>query len=120
MKAAASLFLFAPSLVAIFNQEPDVVRYGTMFLRMNVFMLAFCCPNQVVAGAMRGAGDSRTPMLIMLFSFVLFRQIYLYIATSICNTAAVVGFGYPIGWIVASILVELYYMSRKWEKKISM
>ena len=81
----------------LFNQEPDVVRYGTMFLRMNVFMLAFCCPNQVVAGAMRGAGDSRTPMLIMLFSFVLFRQIYLYIATSICNTAAVVGFGYPVG-----------------------
>ena len=118
--SAAVLFLFAPSLVAIFNQEPDVVRYGTMFLRMNVFMLAFCCPNQVVAGAMRGAGDSRTPMLIMLFSFVLFRQIYLYIATSICNTAAVVGFGYPIGWIVASILVELYYMSGKWEKKISM
>lgn len=118
--SAAVLFLFAPSLVAIFNQEPDVVHYGTMFLRMNVFMLAFCCPNQVVAGAMRGAGDSRTPMLIMLFSFVLFRQIYLYIATSICNTAAVVGFGYPIGWIVASILVELYYMSGKWEKKISM
>ena len=96
------------------------VRYGTMFLRMNVFMLAFCCPNQVVAGAMRGAGDSRTPMLIMLFSFVLFRQIYLYIATSICNTAAVVGFGYPVGWIVASVLVELYYMSGKWEKKINM
>ena len=118
--SAGILFLFAPRLVAVFNQEPDVVRYGTMFLRMNVFMLAFCCPNQVVAGAMRGAGDSRTPMLIMLFSFVLFRQIYLYIATSICNTAAVVGFGYPVGWIVASVLVELYYMSGKWEKKINM
>lgn len=118
--SAGILFLFAPRLVAVFNQEPDVVRYGTMFLRMNVFMLAFCCPNQVVAGAMRGAGDSRTPMLIMLFSFVLFRQIYLYIATSICNTAAVVGFGYPVGWIVASVLVEIYYMSGKWEKKINM
>ena len=118
--SAGILFLFAPRLVAGFNQEPDVVRYGTMFLRMNVFMLAFCCPNQVVAGAMRGAGDSRTPMLIMLFSFVLFRQIYLYIATSICNTAAVVGFGYPVGWIVASVLVEIYYMSGKWEKKINM
>ena len=118
--SAGILFLFAPRLVAVFNQGPDVFRYGTMFLRMNVFMLAFCCPNQVVAGAMRGAGDSRTPMLIMLFSFVLFRQIYLYIATSICNTAAVVGFGYPVGWIVASVLVELYYMSGKWEKKINM
>ena len=118
--SAGVLFLFAPQLVAVFNQEPDVVRYGTLFLRMNVFMLAFCCPNQVVAGAMRGAGDSRTPMLIMLFSFVLFRQIYLYIATSICNTAAVVGFGYPVGWIVASVLVEIYYMSGKWEKKINM
>ncbi len=117
--SAAVLFLFAPRLVAIFNQESDVVRYGTMFLRMNVFMLAFCCPNQVVAGAMRGAGESRVPMIIMLFSFVLFRQIYLFIATSICNTAAVVGFGYPMGWIVASVLITLYYKSGKWEKRIS-
>ena len=117
--SAAVLFLFAPRLVSIFNQEPDVVRYGTMFLRMNVFMLAFCCPNQVVAGAMRGAGESRVPMIIMLFSFVLFRQIYLFIATSICNTAAVVGFGYPMGWIVASVLITLYYKSGKWEKRIN-
>jgi len=117
--SAAVLFLFAPRLVAIFNQEPDVVRYGTMFLRMNVFMLAFCCPNQVVAGAIRGAGESRVPMILMLFSFVLFRQIYLFIATSICNTAAVVGFGYPLGWIMASMLITLYYKSGRWEKRIN-
>lgn len=116
LASASVLWLFAPRLVTLFNQEEEVIQFGTLFIRMNVFMLVFCCPNQVVAGALRGAGDSKTPMFIMLISFVLFRQLYLYVATSILNTPAVVGFGYPVGWILCSVLVESYYLSGKWEK----
>ena len=40
--------------------------------------MLFNCVNQVLAGALRGRGDSVAPMVIMLFSFVLIRQIYLF------------------------------------------
>lgn len=50
-------------------------------------------------------------MVIMLGSYVLFRQIYLYVMTNfISNTVMSVAFGYPLGWIVCSTAMILYYL----------
>jgi len=115
---AALLWTFAPFMVSLFNREPDVVYHGVFFIRLCVFFTVFCCLNQVLSGALRGIGDSKTPMFIMLFSFVLFRQVYLYAATSISRNLYTVGMGYPIGWIMCSVLICLYYFFSGWEKKI--
>ncbi len=104
------VMLFAPALVQFFNSDPQVVEYGTMFLRLNSAFYLVCCVNQVYAAAQRGAGNAKVPMVLMLFSFVLFRQAYLYIvANFISNTEPLIGFGYPAGWIVCSILNIAYY-----------
>lgn len=116
--SAALLWLFAPWMVRLFNKESEVVRYGVLFLRMCVFFMLFSCVNQVLAGALRGIGNAKVPMIIMLSSFVVFRQIYLLIATRISDTAAVVGFGYPAGWIVSAALMTAYYLFSGWEKKL--
>ncbi len=115
---ASILWLSAPFIVALFNQDPSVVEHGVLFLRLCVFFMVFCCFNQVVAGALRGAGKSKVPMIIMLYSFVLFRQIYLFIATRIYNHPTVVGFGYPAGWILCGTSLILYYRFSGWEKKL--
>lgn len=113
------VWLSAPFMVSLFNQDAEVIRYGSLFVRLIIFFMVFCCSNQVFAGALRGIGNARTPMLIMLFSFVLFRQIYLYTATRIANTPTVVGLGYPMGWMACGILMLLYYLFSGWEKKIN-
>ena len=47
----------------------------------------------------------------MLTSFVVIRQIYLFVMTRfIMNTPRVVGFGYPVGWTACAILEVLYYL----------
>lgn len=112
------LWVTAGQFVSLFNQDPDVVSYGVLFIRTNCTMTFTCCATQVFSGSLRGAGDSRTPMFIMLFSYVLFRQIYLFTITKFINTPAVVGFGYPLGWIVCSILTAAFYFFGKWEKRI--
>ena len=104
------VLIFAPSLVAFFNDKPAVVAYGTMFLRYISPFYVLCCFNQVYSGALRGAGNTRAPMVIMLSSFVVFRQIYLFILTRfITNTILPVAMGYPAGWLVCSLLTCLYY-----------
>lgn len=115
----SAVWLSAPYMVSLFDQNPEVIRYGTLFVRLIIFFVVFCCSNQVMAGALRGVGNARTPMLFMLFSFVLFRQIYLYIATRISNTPTIVGLGYPLGWIVCGTLLLLYYLFSGWEKKLA-
>lgn len=101
---------FAPAFVEFFNNKTEVVSYGAMFLRWLTPFYVLCCVNQVYSGALRGAGNSRAPMIIMLFSFVVFRQIYLYIMSNfIANEILPLAMGYPAGWLVCSLLTLIYY-----------
>lgn len=118
LAGAAPLWWFASDMVQLFTQDASVIYYGVLFMRMNMIFIVTCCFNQLLSGALRGVGDARTPMFIMLFSFVLFRQIYLFIITRIINSPAVVGFGYPAGWMVCSSLLIIYYRFSKWDKKL--
>ena len=106
---AAALFIWAPGAVRLFSPDADVIRYGVMFIRTNVFFLLFNCVNHVLAGSLRGRGDARGPMIIMLTSFVAIRQCYLYLVTHfVANTPRLVGFGYPVGWFSCCVLLSLY------------
>ena len=113
---AAALYLFAAPAVALFTNDPAVVKFGVLFLRANVFFLLFNCVNHVLAGALRGRGDSRGPMIIMIACFVAVRQLYLFAVTRfVANTPLLVGLGYPVGW-VSCCIVELIYFFVRWGK----
>ena len=106
----APVMIFAPQLTGFFNAKPEVIAYGTTMLRYISPFYLLCCVNQVYSGAMRGAGNSRAPMVIMLSSFVVFRQIYLYVMSHfISNTMLPIVMGYPAGWLVCSTLTLIYY-----------
>ncbi|MBQ8306734.1 MAG: MATE family efflux transporter [Blautia sp.] len=107
------LFIFAPPAIRLFSKDASVIEYGTLFLRTNVFFLLANCVNHVLAGSLRGRGDSRAPMLCMIFSFVLVRQVYLFVVTRfIANTPRLVGIGYPVGWVTCFIIEVAYYRIR--------
>ena len=67
---ASVLFFLAPNLISFFNQDLEVVHYGTLFMRLNVFFRLFMCVIQILAGTMRGAGCAKTPMYIFMFSYI--------------------------------------------------
>lgn len=111
------LNLFARPLLKMFSQEAEVLVYGVQFIRVMSPFYVLCVLNQIYAGALRGAGDSQAPMFIMLGSFVLFRQIYLYFGTQIFpESLTFVALGYPAGWILCSSLEFIHYRRGKWEK----
>lgn len=111
------VIVFAPQLVAFFNDKPEVIGYGTLLLRYISPFYLVCCINQVYAGALRGSGNSRVPMVIMLVSFVLFRQCYLYVmANFVSNEVVPIVLGYPAGWVLCSLITLVYYKRTKIEK----
>ena len=105
------LMIFAPQLIRLFNQEPDVCAYGTLFIRLSSPFYLLITVNQVISGALRGAGDSRNCMYITLGSFVVFRQVYLMIVYKLWGTIIPVVMGYPAGWVVCSVIFFFYYRS---------
>ena len=110
------VLLFAPDLTAFFNSKAEVVSYGALLLRLLSPFYFFFCINQIYSGALRGAGNSQVPMFIMLGSFVVFRQIYLYVmANFLSNEIVPIALSYPAGWFVCSAATLLYYSRCKFD-----
>ena len=103
------VLIFSPQIVAFFNSKNEVVQYGSMLLRWMSPFYVLCCFNQIYSGALRGAGNSKAPMVFMLTSFVAFRQIYLFAMSHICNEIIPIAMSYPAGWLLCSILTVAYY-----------
>ena len=116
----ALLVGFASASVRLFSPDEAVIAYGVLFIRTNVVFMLFNCINHVLAGALRGRGDSRGPMIIMLSTFVGLRQVYLYVVTHyVANTPKLVGLGYPVGWVSCCLIEIIYYMiSRRKREQI--
>ena len=115
------LVIFAESAVRLFSKDQDVIDAGALFIHTNTFFLLLNCVNHVLASALRGRGDSRGPMIIMLVAFVGIRQLYLFLITHfVANTPMLVGLGYPVGWTSCFIIeVSYYYFHhvRRWQKQ---
>lgn len=111
------MFILSPQAMRLFSSDSRVISSGVLFNHMNIYFLMFNCINHVLAGALRGRGDSTGPMVIMLLGFVGIRQVYLYVLTHyIVNTPAWVGFGYPVGWMFVCV-VEVAYFFIKWNRE---
>ncbi|MBQ3457207.1 MAG: MATE family efflux transporter, partial [Synergistaceae bacterium] len=113
------LYIFAPYIAALFNQDAAVIGFAVLFLRLNSLFDPINATNQIEAGALRGVGDSRTPMFIMLMSFVVFRQIYLFIISRLTESVYFIAIGYPLGWFVCTTLMTTHIIRAGWEKKIA-
>lgn len=66
--AVVGLFfwLAAESLVALFTDDPAVITLGARCLRIAAFAQPLMAAVAALGGALRGAGDTRTPMLAAL------------------------------------------------------
>ena len=64
MSASAVMLLTAPNVIArAFTADAQVIAAAAMLLRISAFFQLFDGLQVVATGALRGAGDTRTPML---------------------------------------------------------
>ena len=103
------VFLLARPLLGFFSPDQEVVAYGERFIRIVTPFYITICFNQIYAGALRGIGDATMPTVIMLASFVVFRQIYLAVTKALGAGFLAVALAYPMGWILCSTLLVIRY-----------
>ena len=77
--AAICLLVFPHWLARLFTPEADVIEAGASLLRIAAFFQLFDGLQVVATGALRGLGDTRTPM--------------------ICHFAGYWVIGLPLGWL---------------------
>jgi len=112
------LFVFAPQFVALFVDDPDVVRTGTRLLRIFAIAFPFMGLHASLGGALRGAGDVRYVLGVLTFTAWFVR-----IPTALL-LSVVAGFGAPGAWVgataenmVRGLLVFRRFLQGKWKEK---
>lgn len=103
------VLIFSGDVVGFFTSKEESIYYGTLFLRYITPFYLLTCFTQVFASALRGAGNTRAPMVIMISSYVFFRQAYLAIMSMVCNEVIPIAMGYPAGWILCCTIYLIYY-----------
>ncbi len=104
------LQIFPNQLTSLFNREEGVLYYGKYFIRVCSLFYIVRVWNPILAGSLRGFGNAKGPMLILLFGFVVWRQFYLFVMTHITESFFPVSIAYPIGWTMCSVLMLVYYL----------
>lgn len=109
-----AIYIAIPSLIRLFNADPDVIAFGTTHARtvcLFYFLLAF---THTVAGILRGAGKSVVPMYVMLAVWCIFRIIYVTSITHFLPGIRPVLAAYPITWSISSVIFMIYFLKADW------
>ena len=115
------LILLAEPLVKQFVQpeeseaiNAEAIEFGVYFIRIITPFYVLICFNQIYSGALRGIGISVSPTVVMLSSFVAFRQLYLYVFSKrlFPSNRLVIALAFPMGWVMCSaLLILLFFLS---------
>lgn len=107
-------YIFAPQLISLFNNAPDVVDVGARQAQTAALFFGFCGFAHCCAGILRGAGKSSVPMFILLTCWCLFRVVYLYIISFFITDIRVIFWAHPISWVLSGIIFTIYMLKSDW------
>lgn len=98
MSTFGLLFFIIPQfLVSLFTKDKDVIELATMALKIVSICQPFSGASMVLAGALRGAGDTKSVLLITYLGIFLIRIPITYLFLDILNL------GLAGAWIVMTI-----------------
>ncbi len=117
MSMVALLFFFASRpLAQLYGATPDVVDLAALALRIGAFEQLGLAVYMVVTGALRGAGDTRSPLRVSLAGIFLFRIPLVYLlAISLELGLAGVWIGTVIDWSGRAGLTAYFYRTGRWK-----
>lgn len=109
--------LFARAYVGLFTQEAPVLALGASALMVAGFAQVFVATTEVLTGALRGAGDTRTSMLITLLGTWLIRVPATFlVARRFGLGLQAVWVVMLVDWAIRAIFASVWFRMGKWEK----
>ena len=107
--SAAVLLVFRFSVVALFDQNVEVVAAGGLVMLVSFPFYWIYAFIEVYAGVCRGIGRAKEATLITLLCFVAMRLILLLLVQhcgfGLVGIAAI----YPLTWLLAAFFLGFYY-----------
>jgi len=106
---------FGKNIVALYNSDPEIIRIGGLIMLFVAFLQPFQSSQFIIAGGLRGAGDTKSVAIFSFITILLVRPI-----AAIALVSA--GLGLYGAWaamaldqILRSTLIMWRYNSGKWK-----
>ena len=108
------LLMFKRPLMQLFTQDEGIILAGTEAMKYFCPFYSILAILHCLAGAVRGAGKTMPPMIILLFSMCIFRIIWLQFILPLNNTIGNIYILYPVTWGIGLVLMIIYIWKAKW------
>ena len=118
------ILLFGRNLMSIFTNTPELVELSMKMMSILAIGYLAMAVTQSLSGAMRGAGDTMTPMWISLLTTVGIRVPIAYGIAYLTRTQDLpngrresVYISLLCSWIIGAIITTITYKKGKWKEK---
>lgn len=113
----AAVFLLAPQLIGLFSETPEVLAFGVRQAKVEALFYCGLGLTHGCAAVLRGAGQSMTPMVVLLSVWCVFRIIYITVMVRFIPDIAVVFSAYPVTWAISSLVFLIALKRRDWTQE---
>ncbi len=104
--------LFRHSLIAIYNDDPQVMTRAIARLEIIASTYFFCGIMDVLCGMMRGMGSTIVPMVVSLLGACAFRIFWIYCILPFDKTPSMLYISYPVSWIITASIHFICYLHK--------
>lgn len=110
----AVLLLISPFAFRIFTDDPQVIHYAILIMYYFVpfyFLWPFI---EILANALRGAGDAVVPMVISVGGICGVRILWILLVIPHWHTLLSISVCYPLSWLVTAAVLIIYFKKANW------
>ncbi|MGQ0796383.1 MAG: MATE family efflux transporter, partial [Methanobacteriota archaeon] len=114
---ALTIFAFAPTVARVFIADPDVIDFAVTFIRIHAVRIPAVGVFFAIDGALRGAGDTRFPLVTSLTGIYGLRLPLAYVLGFVLHLE-IVGVWIPlvVEYWYRALVISTYFRRGRWKK----
>jgi Na+-driven multidrug efflux pump len=107
--------LFADTLVGFFSSDPEVIALAAPCLRVAAVAQPLMAITDALAGSLRGAGDTRSPMLVAIAGPVVVRLLACWILAFEMDLGLLgIWIATTLDWLVRAVWLAIIFRRGRW------
>ena len=110
-------FMYAPSWIGLFDQNPRVIAYGAQRAKVDSLFFFLLAYSHATSSVIRGVGKPKVPMYVMMFCWCMVRVVVLGCVMPFYHEIMFVNWIYPFTWFLSSAFFVYYYHWRLWKNE---
>lgn len=121
------ILLFGKNLMQLFTDTTELVNMGASMLRILALGYIAMSVTQTLSGAMRGAGDTVTPMWISVVTTIIIRMPLAYLLAYLTRTpenptgaCESIYYSMLIAWVSGAVINSVVFRRGVWKKRVWM